>query len=155
MAVYTKGAINVQFKGRGGTWRAVDQNDLGFLLWESELYGDKAKKILTDIEGNIILKEVGGFSDFKARLIVNKYEDMRNQPVVIKSAQYDDESNDHKEEQLDNIKNPPQEEEEIKRPSRKKVSSPDPRGRESVISKLREYQEYIDKVNARAKNDSC
>lgn len=147
MARYSKGAINVQIKGRGGTWKAVEQNDLGFLLWESELYGNKAKKILTDIEGNIVLKDVGSFNDFRVRTLVCRYEKMRSEPVIIKDTK-DEPTEDRTAEKASTDKNEahPEKTAEIKRPEKKRSAAFDPKKRESVVSKLREYQEYVSKT---------
>ncbi len=146
MPHYSKGAINVQLKGRGGTWKAVDQNDLGFLLWESELYGNKAKKVLTDIEGNIVLRDVGSFTDFQVRALVSRYEKMRNEPVIIRDVQVETtEDRSAGGESADKEEKLPEKTEEIRRPEKRKVATLNPGMRESVISKLREYQEYVEK----------
>lgn len=145
MPRYSKGAINVQLKGRGGTWKAVDQNDLGFLLWESELYGAKAKKILTDIEGNIVLRDVGSFTDFQVRALVSRYERMRNEPVIINDIQGESEEGRPAGGESADKEDLPEKPEEIKRPEKRKAATSNTKKRESVISKLREYQEYVEK----------
>ena len=48
MEKYTCGSFGIRFEGIGGSWRVIEKHEKGFLLWESETYGSRAKKILTD-----------------------------------------------------------------------------------------------------------
>lgn len=153
MARYSKGVLNVQLKGKSGTWKAVEQHELGFLIWKSELFGDNARRVLTDIEGNVIMSGVNSFMDVRVRALVSRYERERNQPVIYREMA--DESlpddtmgrkaSDSKIGELSGEED--NKEEEIRRPERKKAATGDPGKRESVLSKLHEYQEYVDKRN--------
>ena len=52
MAKYTCGSFGIRFEGIGGSWRVIEKHEKGFLLWESETYGSRAKK------SSLIRKEI-------------------------------------------------------------------------------------------------
>jgi len=78
MPVYTCGSFGIRLNGCGGTWRAVQKNEKGFLLWESETYGTKAMKVLTDSEGLVLYKQASAFKDFGVITQIARYERVRD-----------------------------------------------------------------------------
>ena len=179
MPVYTCGSFGIRLNGCGGTWRAVQKNEKGFLLWESETYGTKAMKILTDKEGLVLYKQADTFKDFGVITQIAKYERVRDsvcRDLLMKefakengkTQQHNEEESEAKKNQnagdkgntsqsmqtalkdnnTSNIATSPKK--EPKRPEKRRPSGKNPNNRESVMSKLREYQKYLDDKKPKA-----
>lgn len=162
MKEYTCGSFGVKFGGFGGTWRAVERHEKGFLLWESELHGPKVKKLLTDKVGNVLLDGVTGFSDFSAMSKISEYERIRDSitcDLIVKTMAMQKEIkpklSSKKGEAVTanntvNTVTSTAAQAASKRPEPRKASGKDPHIRESVISKLHEYQTYVDSSKKKA-----
>lgn len=131
MEKYAVGDKGIILKDTGGTWKAVDSHKLGFILWESEKYGDTAGKILTDDEGNIIYKGVSALNDFKVQVFISQREKQ------VKAAQ-------KKTKKRDSIPSVVVSTACIESRKRKKAAPRNVSCRESVMKKLREYQTLVE-----------
>lgn len=178
MPVYTCGSFGIRLNGCGGTWRAVQKNEKGFLLWESETYGTRAMKVLTDREGLILYKQAYSFKDFGVITQIARYERVRDsisRDLLMKefakengkqAQQKKEELADNQSQSSQNTGNAPQStapisigntgnvasvpKKEPKRPEKRRLSGKNPNNRESVMSKLREYQKYLDDKKPKA-----
>lgn len=172
MPVYTCGSFGIRLNGCGGTWRAVQKNEKGFLLWESETYGTRAMRVLTDREGLVLYKQASAFKDFGVITQIAIYERIRDnisRDLLIKEFAKENgiTQKQNKKESAEkvnpnvgnigiatqpaqaasngstgNVASVPKK--DPKRPEKRRASGKNPNNRESVMSKLREYQKYLD-----------
>ena len=131
MDKYKVGASGITLKDTGGTWKAVDSHELGFILWESEKYGSAAGKILTDDEGNIIYKGISSLNDFKVQVYISQKEKQHNE------ASKPSKKKKEEPQPISEIVN-------VENRKRKKAASKNASCRESVLRKLREYQTLVE-----------
>ena len=131
MDKYKVGASGITLKDTGGTWKAVDSHELGFILWESEKYGSAAGKILTDDEGNIIYKGISSLTDFKVQVYISQKEKQHNE------ASKPSKKKKEEPQPISEIVN-------VENRKRKKAASKNASCRESVLRKLREYQTLVE-----------
>nr|WP_297707500.1 hypothetical protein [uncultured Butyrivibrio sp.] len=171
MPEYTCGSFGIKLNGCGGTWRAVRKNEEGFLLWESETYGSKAMKVLTDREGLVLYNKASSFKDFGVITQISKYKRVRDsicRELLVKefgkqngkTIKRKEDNSEKKENNTQNVQ--PQSEDRTsvngssdqkntpKRPEKRKASGNNAHARESVMSKLREYQKYIEDKKPKA-----
>ena len=122
---------------------------------------------ITDKEGNILLNGVRSFKDFGARVQITKYENMKEHiagKMILEELKKQEKSpeNAANSNQVNIISgsntsmngnattgSEPQQI-PMKRPERKRPATKNPHGRESVLSKLHEYQRYVDQKKPKA-----
>ncbi len=167
MKEYSCGCIGVRFAGFGGTWRAVERHEKGFLLWESETHGAKVKKLLTDKVGNVLINGVVSFSDFAVRAKISEYENIRDsitcEQILERMAMQKKEKSKDSSKKGDDVASKNAENvgtagnttstqtaTNAMRPAPRKPSGKNPHVRESVISKLHEYQTYVNSTKKKA-----
>ena len=171
MPVYTCGSFGIKLNGCGGTWRAVLKNEEGFLLWESETYGSKAMKVLTDREGLVLYNKASSFHDFAVITQISKYKRVReniSRDLLLsefgkhngKTIKKKDENPQKKDANTQNVQSESADRTPVyatadqknapRRPEKRKASGNNAHARESVMSKLREYQKYIEDKKPKA-----
>lgn len=171
MPVYTCGSFGIKLNGCGGTWRAVRKNEEGFLLWESETYGSKAMKVLTDSEGLVIYNKANSFKDFGVITQISKYKRVRDsicRDLLVKEFGKENGKNNKRKDNNPEVKDTNSQNVQSesgdrasvngtaeaknapKRPEKRKASGNNAHARESVMSKLREYQKYIEDKKTKA-----
>ena len=171
MAKYTCGSFGKRFEGIGGSWRVIKKHEKGFLLWESETYGSRAKKIFTDQEGNILINGVNSFNDFAVRSKISEYERIRDsiackqiiKELALKNEKRtgDNTRTSSASETMESTKDPSSGEKKNpvssneqtskqQRPAPKKAAGKNVHARESVLNKLHEYQSYVEATSKKA-----
>lgn len=171
MEKYTCGSFGIRFEGIGGSWRVVEKHEKGFLLWESETYGSRAKKILTDRDGNILINGVNSFNDFAVRAKISEYERIRDsiacdqiiKELTLKNVKkangntktdstsktmesINDLSAEARKQPVSSNEQPAKQQ----RPAPRKAAGKNVHARESVLNKLHEYQSYVEATSKKA-----
>jgi len=171
MARYTCGSFGIRFEGIGGSWRVVEKHEKGFLLWESETYGSRAKKIFTDKDGNILINGVNSFNDFAVRAKISEYERIRDSIAcdqIIKELAIKNVKKENGNTRIDSVSKKPEETSDSnsetqnqsassseqpakqQRPAPRKAAGKNVHARESVLNKLHEYQSYVEATSKKA-----